>query len=238
MNIYSKIADGLAAWLTFEQRCGRVNLLSESSLAHPLGQLLQYRYEGRVRGEVEHPVLAPFQTGVGPKPRIDLVVDGAGGKYDLVVETKWVSSSPTLLRDIIRDVVRLDLLLGAHAREALLVLAGEKRKVARLFSHTQFLPHRQRLGSKHILPMGNHTKASVRFVPIPQFRRSPYARVLKPFCGVAVSNSIRVERSGPFPRNANADSHEVYVWRLIKYEQGPTFTPEIEYVELQPLQAV
>jgi len=234
MNTYSKIADGLSAWLTFEQRCGRVNLFSESSLAHPLGQLLQYRYEGRVRAEVEHPVLAPFKTGAGQKPRIDFVVDGVGGMYDLVVETKWVSESPTLLRDVIRDIVRLDLLLGVHAREALFVLAGEKRTIARLFSHRQFQPHPQHLSSKHILPLGNHTKASVRFVPIPQFRRSLYVRVLKPYCGIPVSNSIRVERSGPFPRNASSKSHEVYLWRLIKHIQGPTFIPEAEYPELAP----
>jgi len=37
MNTYSKIAEGLAAWLSFERRCGRENLFSEKSLAHPLG---------------------------------------------------------------------------------------------------------------------------------------------------------------------------------------------------------
>ena len=88
MNVYSKIAEGLAAWLTFEQRCGRVNLFSEASLAHPLGQLLQYRYPGRVRAEVEHPVLATLHTQRGRKPSVDFVVDGARGLYDLVVECK------------------------------------------------------------------------------------------------------------------------------------------------------
>jgi hypothetical protein len=141
MNTYAKIADGLASWLTFEQRCGRVNLFSESSLAHPLGKLLQYRYEGRVRAEVEHSVLGPLKTGARQRPRVDFVVDGAGGIYDLVVETKWASASPSLLRDIIRDVVRLDLLLGVHAREALLVLAGESEALrgflaTHSFSHT------------------------------------------------------------------------------------------------------
>jgi hypothetical protein len=88
------------------------------------------------------------------------------------------------------------------------------------------------LSSKHMLPLGNHTKASVRFVPIPQFRRSLYAKVLMAFCGIQVSGSTRVERSGPFPRNANARSYEAYVWRLIKHGQGPTFVPDIEYSEL------
>ena len=109
MNIYSKIAEGLAAWLAFEHRCGRANLFSEASLAHPLGDLLQYRFSGRVRAEVEHATLAPLHRGVGRKPRVDFAVDGPDGVYDLVVEAKWASHSPTLLSDILADIVRLDL---------------------------------------------------------------------------------------------------------------------------------
>ena len=231
MNVYSKIAEGLAAWLAFELRCGRVRLFSESSLAHPLGQLLQYRYGGRVRAEAEHSALATHHTGAGRKPSVDFVVDGDGGLYDLAVECKWASRSPTLLRDIIRDVVRLDLLMGSHCRNALLVLAGEKRTIDKLFSHAQFQPH-PHLSSKTILPIGSHTKASIRFVPVPEFRRALYARALEPFRGLEISRSIRLERSGPFPRDANSKSYQVYVWRVVKHGPGPTFVPETEYAEL------
>jgi hypothetical protein len=127
MNLYSKIAQGLAAGLSFERRCGRENLFSEASLAHPLGDLLQYRFPGRVRAEVKHPVLAKLHTGPGKKPRIDFAVDGPEGVYRLVVEAKWASQSPTLLPDLLGDIVRLHLLLGGYANEAVLVLAGQKR---------------------------------------------------------------------------------------------------------------
>jgi hypothetical protein len=42
-NAFSKIAEGLAGWLSFERRCGRAHLFSESYLAYPLAQLLKYR---------------------------------------------------------------------------------------------------------------------------------------------------------------------------------------------------
>src|SRR6266852_4785608 len=128
MNTYGKIAEGLAAWLTFEHRCVRANLFSEASLAHPLGNLLQYRFDGRVLAEVEHSVLAPLQKGRGSNPRVDFAVTGSEGIFDLVVEAKWVSNSPTLPSDCLRDIIRLDLMRRAHSREALLLLAGEQRE--------------------------------------------------------------------------------------------------------------
>jgi hypothetical protein len=79
VSLYSKIAEGLAAWLSYERRSGRENLFSEASLAHPLGDLLQYRFPGHVRGEVKHPVVAMFHTGPGKKPRVDFAVDNILG---------------------------------------------------------------------------------------------------------------------------------------------------------------
>ena len=74
--------------------------------------------------EPDHPVLAPAHAGRGRKPSIDFAVAGPGNVLDLAVEMKWVSASPTLLRDVIRDVVRLDMLVHAHARDAILMIAA------------------------------------------------------------------------------------------------------------------
>jgi hypothetical protein len=241
MGPYSKIAEGLAAWLSFERRCGRENLFSEKSLAHPLGDLLQYRFPGRVRAEVEHPVLAQLHTGVGKKPRVDFAVDGPEGIYALVVEAKWASRSPTLLQDILSDIIRLDLLLGTYANEAVLVLAGKKRTIAKLFSKTQFQPGKSPPGSKiilpyrgsrHLLPLGEKPKASLRFAPVPRFRRSLFVRALRPFRNVSVSRLVYVERSGPFPRNAASRDYEVYLWRVKRVSGGQQFVPKGEYAEL------
>jgi len=228
MNKYSKLAEGLAAWLTFEQRCGRTNLFSESSLAHPLGQLLQYRYPGRVRAEVEHPVLTPLHKGVGQKPRIDFAVEGSDGVYDLVVETKWVSGSPTPLRDILRDFVRLDLLLGPHSRDALFILAGQMKAMRKLFDSSHFRADPTQVSSRTILPIAAKS-GSIRFASVAKFRKALYTRALDPFAGLELSRSIYLRPSGPFPRNANSASHRIYVWRLVRTGNGPTFLPENEY---------
>lgn len=242
MNIYAQIAEGLAGWLAYEQRCGRAGLLSESSLKHPLGDLLHGHYTGRVCAEVEHPVLASVRNKRGRKPQIDFAVSGAEGMYDLVIEAKWASQSPTLLPDILADILRLDLLLGIHARDALLVLAGERRAIEKVFSSSKFQPStegpRTQVGylygaNKPILPLGEKIKSSLRFAPVPPHRRPMYLRVLKPFVGVPVRNLVHVIRSGPFPRIANASTHQVYFWRVIKHHgYDSTFIPEHEYPEL------
>lgn len=225
--------------MTFEHRCGRANLFSEASLAHPLGNLLQYRFNGRVLAEVEHPVLAPLRSGRGSKPRVDFAVTGLEGIFDLVVEAKWASASPSLPADFLRDIVRLDLMRRAHAREALLVLAGEKRAVSRLFRNPALLPHPtpssrtyDYRGNRDLLPIGDNLKASLRFAPVAPHRRALIVRVLRPFASVPVSRLVRIERSGPFPRNATARSYEVYLWRVINVS-GATFIPRDEYHELR-----
>ena len=228
MNRFSKIADGLAGWLTFELRCGREELFRESLLAHPLQQLLNYRFPGLVKAEVSHPILSALSRK-GRKPTIDFGIEGDDGRYLAVVETKWVSKSPTLLRDILRDVVRLDMVVPTYADEGFLILAGRKRNIQKLFKDSQFQPHPNHLNSKHILPLESHTKSSVRFLPTPEFRRKLYSQVLDTFRECKVSKSIPLERSGPYPRCANVDHYEVYLWRLRKYGQSEQFKPEDYY---------
>jgi len=216
MNKNSKIAEGLAAWLTFEQRCGRANLFSESSLAHPLGQLLQYRYPGRVHSEVQHPVLAPSHLGSGQKPRVDFAVKDLTGEYefDLVVETKWASRSPNLLRDILRDLVRLDLMQRKHARDALFILAGEMKAIRKVFQAGAFQALPNHPNSRTLLPLNIEKPGSLRFVSVARSRESLFARVLAPFAGMEISKSVYLRFSGPFPRSANSTSYGIYLWRL------------------------
>jgi len=243
MNTYTQIAEGLAGWLAYERRCGRGGLLSESSLKHPLGDLLQGHYTGRVHAEVEHAVLASARNRRGRKPRIDFAVSGEDGKYDLIIEAKWASWSPTLLPDILADIVRLYLLLGSHARDAVLLFAGERRAIEKVFDSTMFQPAPKGLQNqagylysenKSVLPLGEKIKSSLRFAPVPPHRRSMYLRVLEPFVGVPVPNLVHVIRSGPFPRVANASTHQVYFWRVPRYDSSRlTFMPENEYPELR-----
>jgi hypothetical protein len=225
MNTFSKIADGLASWLNFEVRAGRKNLFSEAYLANPLGQLLQYRFPGRVIAEVQHPILGPEMSGPGRRPSIDFVIDGGRRPYEIAIETKWISKSPTLLRDIVRDVIRLDMLNPGFAKECILVVAGRRGDFEELFAQEQFQPHPTDIKRKHILPMNNYSKSSVRMVPTPKFRKDLYTSVLKPYRTLEISKTIPLERSGPYPKNANINTYQVYIWRIRKYYEGEKFTP-------------
>jgi hypothetical protein len=229
MNQFSKIADGLSSWLNFELRTGRKELFSESYLAQPLAQLLRYRFPGKVIAEVQHPILGSLMQGPGKRPCVDFAVNYLDGIYDIMVETKWISKSPTLLVDIIRDVIHLDLVTPTYAKEAILVVAGLKKDFEDLFEDSQFKPHPDNRNSKHILPLGNHTKASVRLLPIPQWRKKLFERVLIAFKGIEISKSIKMVRSGSYPQYANSTQYEVYIWRVKKFDETEKFKPEEFY---------
>lgn len=217
MNVFAKIADGLAGWLTYEQWCERQPLFCESYLALPLAELLQGQYPGRVLSEVVHPVLVQHKEGRGAYPRIDFAVTGQDDtKYELTIETKWVSESPTLLRDIIRDIVRLDLLLPTYAKEAIIVLAGNKRDTRRFFEHPLLqAPKPDTAVYKHLLTPDGHNRSTIYFFhAITPPIRQILLNVLEAFEGVEVSRVIQIERSGPFPRSTTTKQYEVYVWKV------------------------
>lgn len=104
-------------------------MFSEAYLAHPLHQLLNNAFPGRVHAAVVPPVLAAQHKEAGKKPRVDFAVLSDDGPFEVVVEAKWVSESHALLRDILRGVVRLDMLMPTHAKETLLILAGQGRYI-------------------------------------------------------------------------------------------------------------
>jgi hypothetical protein len=224
-NTFSKIAEGLAAWLSFERRCGREQLFSESYLAYPLAQLLRYRFDGRVLTEIEHPVLSKLRTGPGSKPRIDFGITGTNNVLALAIETKWLSGSPNLVRDIIRDIVRLDLLVPQYAESGLLLVAGEARNFDRLFQREDFLGPKPKWLSNHLLPVfrttGNLKLRNPESTPL---RAEFLERVLATFGGTEVSEQIPLVRSGPYPANARTRDYQVYIWGLRSFSgEGPRF---------------
>jgi hypothetical protein len=231
MNKFAKIADGLAGWLTFEQQCGRDLLFSESYFACAVGKLLQYRYPGRVLAEVEHPILSKLKEGPGKKPRVDFAVTGEKkGKFEVVIEAKWVSKSPTLLRDIIRDIIRLDLILPNYSKEAIMILVGNVKEIKKLFQDPT-LTYENPLPTTHqqISIEGHNRNAIYFFHNLSAPRRDLYSQVLQVFRDVEISRTIQVERSGPFPRKTTTDHYEVYIWKIMP--RGKKFKPE-EYDEL------
>jgi hypothetical protein len=230
LNKYNKIADGLASWLNFELRVGREGIFSESYMANPIGQLLNYRFNGRVVSEINHPVLAGKMEGPGKRPKVDFAIkETKHYRYEVVVETKWISKSNTLLRDIIRDIIRLDMLVPQYAEEAILIVAGKKKDFQEVFNDKNFQAHPKSHNSRELLSIDGYEKNSIRFYPIPKFREKFFQDVLEIYKENEISNSIQIERSGPFPKEANQNQYIVYLWKIRKFTDKGKFIPKILY---------
>ncbi len=229
MNLPNKIVIGLNAWLTFEQMCEREPLFSESYLAFPIGQLLNARYGAFLVAEHLHPVLAPLKTGRGDKPRFDFAVLREDKTIALAIETKWLSSSKTLQRDIVRDLIRLELVAHADNSEAWLIVAGLADEFRGLVENPKFQGHPNHIGSKPILPFGYSRNGRLRLNPPAKFRREMLTSALEPFHGIELSDCIHVTRFGPYPSEPVARGYVTYMWRIDKHRHPGRFLPEIVY---------
>lgn len=100
MRPVRKLVEAINSWLDFEVMCKREGLFSECYMAYPIGQFLSAYYKHNLTAEYLHPILAPLKAGRGDKPRIDFAVIDDNEQLVLAIETKWLSSSQTLVRDI------------------------------------------------------------------------------------------------------------------------------------------
>ncbi len=229
MKLPNKIALALNSWLTFEQMCGREPLFSEAYLAYPMGQFLGSEFGSRLVAEFPHPILAPLKTGRGDKPRIDFAVVRSDGRVEIAIETKWLSSSQTLQRDIIRDLVRLELMVSNQDSEAWLVVAGEASKFEALVGTEKFQGHPAHVGSDPILPHGTSRDGRLRLNKPAKFRYEMLKAALEPFHGVDLTDCIHTTRFGPYPSTAPGAKYVTYLWRVNVRRQLGRFRYETVY---------
>ncbi len=225
----NKLATALNCWLTFEQMCKRENLFNESYLTYPIGQFLSARYGSALVSEYPHPVLMQLKRDRGDKPRLDFAVLSGGHNIELVIETKWLSSSKSLIRDIIRDLVRLELVAHANGAEAWLILAGRGSDFELLSRHSAFKGHPSHVGSNSILPYGRAGCGRLRLNPPAKFRRDILEKALQPFIGIELANCIHITRFGPYPSDVPASGYVTYLWRVDNKNGSGRFLPEKIY---------
>lgn len=217
MHEFNRIADGLASWLRFEQLCGREPLFSESYLKQPLAQILAHQFPGRVLSEVSHPVLQ--RSGRGDRSRTDFVVTGAPGKpHELAIETKWLSTSTSLLTDMVRDVVRLQLLLPAHAKRGILLFAGKTRNVEEFFLRQTIENASQLRPKPHLFANAKRSGLYFFHPGTPDYIRKVLSIALEPlqvFSDIEIPCVIHLDCFGPFPRYSAKRFFTVLIWQVL-----------------------
>jgi hypothetical protein len=214
VKLPNKIATGLNSWLSFEQMCGRKSLFSESYLAYPIAQLLATEFGAGLVSEYKHPVLAPLKCTSGDKPRLDFAVLQNDGKVELAVETKWLSSSKTLHKDIIKDLVRLELVRHHQGCEAWLIVAGPANSFESLVNCDKFAPYPNKYKSNPLLPHGKTRQGILRLDPVSKYRKELISSALESFGGIEMSQVLHLTRFGPFPEAPKNNACVVYLWRL------------------------
>jgi len=104
------LLEAISHWLNFEKMCNKKGLFNEKYLSYPIGQFLRSRHSTGLRPEYTHPFLN--YKGVGAKPKIDFVIkEKINDDWEIIIaiEVKWLSESQSLLKNCIKDILRLAL---------------------------------------------------------------------------------------------------------------------------------
>ncbi|MHC1732804.1 MAG: hypothetical protein AB9888_12365 [Bacteroidales bacterium] len=225
------IVEAIGYWLNFEYACKRSELFNERYMSYPIGQFLMARFGHLVRTEYIHPILSEIKSGKGAKPKVDFVVLRQKIKIsdeeviELAIETKWCSKSNTLVRDIVRDLVRLSLLIDKYNCSAYFILAGKKKAIDSLFADEKFAELKNVASSKPILAYGSNSIASsLKLGNPPKFRLKLLNEALIPFKDIDIPFSVPTTKFGEYPKNIRTSQYAVFGWRLDK-RNVTTFKP-------------
>lgn len=222
---FRKLAEAVTAWLHFEKLCGREPLFSERYLAHAIGQFLIARYGRRVRSEYEHPVLAPAMKGPGNRPRIDFVVmHEKSEEIELAIETKWVSSSTSLVRDIVRDVVRLGLLAERNVL-AVLVVGGHLKDIEEIKKSPLWARSLMHENSKPLMPEYEGSRRQRMHLEKPAgYRKELIQSACSVFQEFQIPSAVSLQAIKP-PNVERVGDYQVLAWQIFSVPSHPPFRP-------------
>lgn len=224
------ITEALEYWLNFEALCKRYELFCEAYMAYPIGQYLRERYSNNLRTEYPHPIMEQLKTGSGDKRRIDFVVVGEKNKQtqktsiELALETKWCSGKKFNLANIIKDIVRLELIANEYNASCYFILAGRKKHLQRVFKMKQFGGDGD---TNNLLAIGSEKSSILKIYPPPNMRKKILKNALKPFRSLKIANTIKINRLKPYASDETSiDKILVYGWRIVKRKSIHRFEPK------------
>ena len=218
------IVECVGYWLNYEHLCKRRELFSERYLSVPIGQFLISRHGHLVKSEYPHPFLNDSIGKKGRKASIDyVVVNKERSDIELAIETKWISSSTTLVKDIIRDLIRLELVARNCDASAYFILAGEKKSADRLFRSMAFIGDKNK--PDPILPIQGREQKTLRLANCQKHKGKIITAAVELFKNVDIGKSIHVTRFGEYPRDVKYNQFVVYGWRINK-RLNSTYKPK------------
>ncbi|WP_408891527.1 hypothetical protein ACJ2CR_18890 [Myxococcus faecalis] len=170
-------------------------------------------------------MLAPAMKGPGSRPRVDFVVVHENSEeIELAIETKWASSSTSLVRDIVRDIIRLELLAEKGAL-AVLVLGGRRKDIEKIKNSPLWARHPAHESSKPLLPEYEGRSRRTLILENPAgYRKKLIQSACADFEGIQIPSVVHVQAIKP-PTVERAGDYQMLAWQIFSAPSRTSFLP-------------
>lgn len=183
----------------------RGDLFSEKALAIPIGNILSASFRERITAEYNHPLLKNDNRR-GRRPQIDYVVTNKDSVV-CAVESKWTANSDLVWRDIMWDMIRLELLSYHTGCDCLMILAGFKKKIDSIVT-----PGLTDQDSRFIFGRTKNMPSSkIRKLEMPL---SDYESEFQKYSHVSFPKTLMICNPHVAPKEGHNLTFQVLVWRV------------------------
>lgn len=240
MNEIERLTAGISASLSYDYCCMRGNLFGESYLASSIGEILQSLHGGKsaqVISGYQHPILANVMLGSGRRPELDFVVTSyddssltsrarsatlpvkqARNSNLLVsaIETKWAGSSHCTPKNVIWDLLRLEMIAAENPKvNAILLIAGRREKMISLRAELEnFIPFNSGSHKLDLLPSETKKRKFLRGIFIERSLQT-----------LNFPKSLQIAACVSSLSGVNASGMSVIAWRVKSVQKREKFRP-------------
>lgn len=225
MDLAKILTYGVGSWLHFETACDRSGLFNEKYLTAPVGQILSARSGNRTLAEWKHPTLAQEKAGPGRRPEVDFYVPATVEMPALAVETKWAGRTLPSTRDILWDLIRLEMIAHHQNARCFLLLAGTRERLDVIFERKDFSDSGAKPVKKPMMRVDKNVVHSTPLVPTVSSRIPLLARIFATMQDQEFPEKIVTRRTAPFPEDPKKKHYQVFVWEVSAAGNMRTFRP-------------
>lgn len=223
MKTARKLSEGIAGWLSYEFHCMNADMFDEKYLTKPIGNLLKAKYGNKVEAEFNHPILNKYKNGKGRPPQIDLVIKNEKNELIAAVESKWYGDTPIKVKDIMWDLVRLEIIKHEYKIPCFFVMGGMKKRLDNLFKTQAFIEPNAQKKHRPLLSTENYGRNFFVFTNPTSKRIQLLKNKFLQYPDLRVPEKISVQYPSFYPKDGRNADHQVYVWEVLSNETVPRF---------------
>jgi hypothetical protein len=143
-----RVSEGVTAKLDFDYSCNRGNSFGEYHVHGVVNEVLSANIDPnkhKITSGFPHALLK--RPGRGRQPEIDFAIHSrVSSALFLAAEVKWAGSAHCTVKNILKDLIRLQLIANAeHQAECFMLISGRKDNFDRLFNEKLLIQGTKRM---------------------------------------------------------------------------------------------